>query len=339
MSTRNAPAATPEPHGTPSLYSLTSVSTDQFEPSIRYEAWRSAVFYDVDLLPYAVNELSGTAQFVRGNSGGFGSYDGSVHHTCFSATSRRSGLGDCMVIQFMQSGSVHLEDAGGAELLAPEGSLALYDIARPMHYRWSKGGGNFILLPRSVAIHILGGSIRGLSLPLDNLPLSAFLRSQMQLLGQQAHQLARHELAAMLDATLEMATLVLASAVREQYPTETSAIDGLMGGLYASALRYIELNYARADLNPTEIASGLGCSRATLYRAFAAHGGTVMDALREFRLDRARSSIEGSPQRSISSLAMACGFIDASTFGRQFKARFGVQATEWREAARLPRQG
>lgn len=317
----------------PSLYSLMSVSTDQFEPAIRFEAWRSAVFLDVDLLPFAADELSGTAQFARGNSGGFGSYHGSKRHTCFSATSRRSGLGDCMVIQLMEAGTVHLEDPDGAQLLAPEGSLALYDVARPMHYRWSKGGGNFLLLPRSAVIHILGGGIRGLSLPLNGLPLSPFLRNQMQLLGQQARHLARYELAAMLDATLEMATLLLASAVREQPQIETMAIDGLLGGLYASALRYIELNYSRPDLDPTEIARGLGCSRATLYRAFAAHGGTVMDSLRELRLDRARSSIEGSPQRNISSLAMACGFVDASTFGRQFKARFGMQATEWREAA------
>src|SRR5262249_16513138 len=152
---------------------------------------------------------------------------------------------------------------------------------------WSEGKNIFLSLPRSTVIRSLGGAFRDVSLPLENLPLAPFLYNQMRLLDRQAGGLARHELMAVLGATGGMAMVLLASATEQA----RAPYDELLGGLYASVLRYLELNYSRPDLDSTTIVDEVGCSRATLYRAFAAHGVTVMDTLRELRLDRARERI------------------------------------------------
>lgn len=313
----------------PSLYQISRIFTAQFDPAERFEAWREAAYHTVELLPFAADRLNASALFVQGVSGAFGAFEGSERHTQFSAKARRAGLGECMVITLMARGVVHLDDPNGTQLLSPQGSLALYDTARPMLYRWSESNNLFLLLPRAAVIRTLGGALRDLSLPLDTLPLAPFLRSQMLLLGQQAGQLARHELAAMLDATVDMAMLLLAGAAAHA----RDAGGDLPDGLYASVLRYLELNYSRADIDVATIVGEIGCSRATLYRAFAAHGLSVMDSLRELRLERARQSIEHSPHGNIGSLATACGFADLSAFGKQFKTRYGTSPREWRGAS------
>lgn len=313
----------------PSLYDLKRVSTTEFDPAVRFEAWRAAAYHTVDLLPVASDELIGTAQFVRGVNGAFGVHESSRHETEFSAKARRAGLGECMVISLLQRGMVHLDDPNGADLLAREGSLAIYDTTRPMRYRWGDSKDVYLLLPRNAVIRTLGFGLRDLSLPLEKLALAPFLRSQMLLLDQQAGKLARRELAAVLDATVEMAMLLLGSAA-----ARTNGLgEDLPDGLYASVLRYLALNYARPDIDSAAIVDEIGCSRATLYRAFAAHGVTVMDTLRELRLERARESIERTPHGNIGAIAIACGFADLSAFGKQFKTRFGMTPREWRTAS------
>lgn len=329
MPARDTSSSKSDPDLKSSLYHLTRISTAQFEPAVRFEAWRAAAYHAVELLPFAADQLTGSVQFIRGVGGIFGAFEGSERHTQFSAKARRAGLGECMVISLMERGVVHLDDPDGTGLLAREGTLAIYDTTRPMRYRWSKGKDIFLLLPRSTVIRTLGGGLRDLSLPLDKLPLAPFLRSQMQLLDQQAGHLSRHELAAMLDATVDMAMLLLTSAAAQ--PRDPG--DELPQGLYANVLRYLELNYSRPDIDVATIVSEIGCSRATLHRTFAAHRVSVMDTLRELRLERARTSIEHSSRGNIGALATACGFADLSTFGKQFKARFGMTPRDWRAAS------
>ena len=59
-----------------------------------------------------------------------------------------------------------------------------------------------------------------------------------------------------------------------------------------------------------------------------------MGALREIRLQRARSLIEQSPRLNVGALAWRCGFADPSGFSKLFRTRFGLSPTEWRVHAR-----
>ncbi|MBS7698357.1 MULTISPECIES: AraC family transcriptional regulator [unclassified Chelatococcus] len=309
----------------PELYRFDRLSTDDFEPATLYEAWRAAAYHSVDLLP-PDKELRGTAKFVRGKFGVFGSHQGSCYQTVFSREARSAGLGECMVIALLAERRVALEGPGDARMIAESGSMALYDVARPMRYHWSKGKDLYLLLPRQAALDAIGGALDGLSLPLEQQRLAPFLRTQMMSLEEHGPFLARNELASMLDATVETALLMLRGITQ---PVE-SAAELLTKGLYASAIQFMAAHYPDRDLDPGMIAHALGCSRATLYRAFSEHDSTVMDTLRELRLQRARRTLEASFNLNVGTVALACGFPDLSAFGKLFKARFGISPRGWR---------
>jgi len=91
----------------------------------------------------------------------------------------------------------------------------------------------------------------------------------------------------------------------------------------------MELHAHRHGLDAAAIARGAGCSRTRLYEAFAVDGQAVMDALREMRLERARSLIERSQRLNVGAVAWRCGFASQSGFSRLFKTRFGSTPSEW----------
>jgi AraC-like DNA-binding protein len=106
-------------------------------------------------------------------------------------------------------------------------------------------------------------------------------------------------------------------------------------------LRYIEAYSHKPDLDVDTLARMLGCSRAKLYRVFGQQGVTVFSVLRNVRLEKACRLIEKSPlDTQISTVAYACGFADPSSFGKTFKAQYGLSPREWRmhssDISRIP---
>ncbi|HEY7852395.1 MAG TPA: helix-turn-helix transcriptional regulator [Caulobacteraceae bacterium] len=98
-------------------------------------------------------------------------------------------------------------------------------------------------------------------------------------------------------------------------------------GIARRALRHIEARIADPALSVAEVATAVGCSRATLYRAFTEHGTGVADLMRELRLRRASALLEQGSM-GVAEVALACGLVDARTLQRLCKARFGVSPTE-----------
>src|SRR5690606_41963770 len=86
--------------------------------------------------------------------------------------------------------------------------------------------------------------------------------------------------------------------------------EGAAGGrraLCLAAQRYIDPNLSRPALDAATLALAIGCSRATLYRAFADHGLTVVGYIREQRLQKfhrlLKTAAKGGP---IAVLAEQC---------------------------------
>ena len=104
-------------------------------------------------------------------------------------------------------------------------------------------------------------------------------------------------------------------------------------GRHAAALRFMEQQAHRHDLDAAAIAQGAGCSRTRLYEAFAAQGQTVMGVLRDMRLQRAQGLLAQGQRLNVGALAWRCGFADASGFSKLFRARFGLSPTEWHQRA------
>lgn len=106
----------------------------------------------------------------------------------------------------------------------------------------------------------------------------------------------------------------------------------IMASQFERARRFINDNLASPALNVDTVADSLGISRRQLYYLFAPHGG-VAKFIQNRRLaacyKRIRTLTDG---RAISSVAYEFGFINLSTFYRQFQARYGFRPSEARAA-------
>lgn len=82
-----------------------------------------------------------------------------------------------------------------------------------------------------------------------------------------------------------------------------------------------------------ELAERLGVTKHHLCRLYRARRGTtIMDALRNRRLQQARLLLACQDTRSISEICYACGFNDLSYFYRCFTAAFGSNPGDYRRS-------
>lgn len=88
----------------------------------------------------------------------------------------------------------------------------------------------------------------------------------------------------------------------------------------------------RTNLDLNWIAARQGVSVRHIQRLFASQGTSFSDELRRMRLEKAATilSDERNNDRTILSIAMDLGFLDAPTFNRSFKRHFGFTPGELR---------
>jgi AraC family transcriptional regulator len=63
-------------------------------------------------------------------------------------------------------------------------------------------------------------------------------------------------------------------------------------------------------------------------------GETLNDFIRRVRVQRAASQLIHNPTRSITQIAVNCGYSSASTFAREFRQHFGLSASQFRAGGR-----
>lgn len=103
-------------------------------------------------------------------------------------------------------------------------------------------------------------------------------------------------------------------SLRERYRTPNERVLKVL----ALMERRIEAPLSRAAL-----AKAAGVTLRQLERLFVAHlGATVHDQYLAIRLDRARGLLRQT-SLSVAEVAVACGFVSAGHFSRQFRQRFG----------------
>ena len=90
-----------------------------------------------------------------------------------------------------------------------------------------------------------------------------------------------------------------------------------------TALDYIVRNLD-SDLRLDEVAQVAGFSPYHFHRVFQSLvGETLSNFVKRLRLERALYLMSHTPQKSLTEIALECGFSSSSDFSRSFKARFG----------------
>lgn len=136
----------------------------------------------------------------------------------------------------------------------------------------------------------------------------------------------------MLEMTETLAISVLQGALGNFLPPGENRDKALL----LAAQQYIHRSLDKPDLDPTEISAAIGCSRATLYRAFKRQDLTIAAYVRELRLQALLRLLQNpADHRGIAVLAQSCGLYDTPNVNQMFRRRFGASPSD----LRTPRHG
>lgn len=115
------------------------------------------------------------------------------------------------------------------------------------------------------------------------------------------------------------------------------ARDPLHGTLQLRILEYVRAHLGDPGLNTTQIASAHNISVRQLYNVLAAGGISPGTWIRQQRLEACRQELSRPAARRapIAAVAHRWGFTDASSFGRSFRATYGMSPRDWRDQTRL----
>jgi AraC-like DNA-binding protein len=104
----------------------------------------------------------------------------------------------------------------------------------------------------------------------------------------------------------------------------------LFATLVKAAQDYVETRLTDPDLDPSTIAHALHVSVRTLHRAFAGREASVMEHVRQRRLEHARTDLL-STTRTVAEIAARWHFHDSSHYIRAHKKRYGETPTSLRQ--------
>lgn len=232
--------------------------------------------------------------------------------------------GNDIAICLIHEGSHTVELPDGRKMSFCADQLFALDYAQQIRHHWSDSAVSYLWLPRGLVHETISPDQTGVSavaVALGNAKLAPFLAAQLNLLRAQSAELAPNTLHHVLNATIDLANLIVRSELLNSVGASARRLDGRMFAVW----RYIEENLHKHDLAPKEIAQAINCSRAQLYRLFETQPFTVREAIKEARLKRSLHYLVRSDRKfDLGEIAAVCGFTDQSAFGKQFRQRFGL---------------
>lgn len=249
--------------------------------------------------------------------------------------SRHSRDGLDMISFTLMLGPNARHQLGGRLTVVEPGQILIKDFTQPATAWWRTSSRSLNLhLPRLTAEAAVGAKIKHLhGTVLSSSGLSPMLQAQLLNLANMLPRLEDAVRAAALDATVELAASVLRCEVGAQIEDEANNT-----GLFVAAQMFIKRHLTSHHINPELIARHLHCSRAHLYRVFAAKGESVANYVRELRLQRAHHLLTHGEvsKEHIGDIAYRCGFEDPVHFTRLFRQRFSLTPSELRSSVASP---
>ncbi len=96
-------------------------------------------------------------------------------------------------------------------------------------------------------------------------------------------------------------------------------------------LDYLHENYAE-DVSLQTLATVANFSEFHFHRIFKAHlGESLYKYIQRIRIEKAANRLTYESGKSITEIALDCGFTNSASFARTFKEYFSVSASEWRK--------
>jgi AraC family transcriptional regulator len=118
------------------------------------------------------------------------------------------------------------------------------------------------------------------------------------------------------------------------YPGACSTVNRYLREEYTGCINrvqdYIEKNIQN-DFTLEELAEVAHFSKYHFHRIFHSMAGeTLFQFIQRLRVEKAAVQLLNNPKKTITEIAMTCGFSSSAAFARVFKDNFGVSAGAWR---------
>jgi AraC-like DNA-binding protein len=312
-------------------------TTKELPAAKRYDAWREALcdhYVHVDSVRDTKADYDG---FIR--EAGFGAV---TVTDCFISPQtifrRKSHLAhidkDCYYLALIQKGRQRVEQHGRTIVHGPADGV-MFSAAEPYvlgaHEAYRA---IYLEFPRA-ALNQRGSALDKILSTSINLS-SGLGRVIGDLCGSmvlEADTLQDGTRARLGEQVLDMLALALAPGEGGDAPLAESSVQAARLRLVR---KYIEAHLGSPLLNPERVAHANQVSVRALHYLFKPTGQSVSDYIWERRLQRCREELELATcsRRSVTEIALACGFNSLSHFSSMFRRRFGVTPSEMRAGAR-----
>ncbi|RQW70046.1 AraC family transcriptional regulator [Halomonas sp. YLB-10] len=303
-------------------------STMVVAPELRFDYWRSlhpSIALD---LPQGRHAGDYRACVISASSAG-----GAVLGWCTNddtAAHFAQDNGNCVLVSLTLAGEARLRQGPDRRLrVTSQSGLVVLDSCQPLSSLAMRHSMLYLMIPRDQVHAKAPGALTLAGSSPFSLPDNAMTRMlTAHLLGviKEREAFAGEALECALDTACDMSLVALAQLKGPlSLEWEATQRESLMN----AACRYIELHAGEPRLNVDSIAHALGCSRAGLYRAFAAHPESVAETLRRTRLEQARARLKTRHPPSIDQLSYHCGYLNAASFTRAFRRQYGASPQDW----------
>jgi AraC-like DNA-binding protein len=279
-----------------------------------------------------------TISLAKLTSGAFG-VSRTIAHT------RRNETDDLMLVMHHTGQPGAVEHNGTRTLLQPGGAV-LIDTSRPYRFEFpgtveqtvvklpraatglaAKTAGTPVDLGGSASLRVLNSILRELE-QIDSTATEHLAGAGFPGAGGPAVPARRlHESEALVNAAVEMAGAAFASVTHGGSSAGHEA-------LLRCAQEYVRLRLWDPRLGPDMIAAHLGSSVRFVSSLFAEQGTSPAAFIRESRLEKASRLLTANERQhtAIFDIALRVGFLDATTFARAFKRRYGMVPSDYRKA-------
>ncbi|GAA0285339.1 helix-turn-helix domain-containing protein [Actinomadura nitritigenes] len=231
----------------------------------------------------------------------------------------------------MTGSSLVVQD--GKETVLRPGELVLYDSTAPFLLADLKGVRQYriripmenLALPRDLL-----RQVRAVRLT-PGLPLAGLASTYFQHIVSRPGFFSQPGSEAVGQPGIELIRALIATQVGASAITKES----MRATLRLRILEYARANLGDPELNATQIAVAHHISTRHLYNVLAEGDISLADWIRTQRLEAVRNELgrPGARLVRIASVAQRWGFRDPSSFGRVFRAAYGLSPREWRDTA------